>query len=300
MPSCRARLTLVRRASRTVGIPAVAVLALQVLQFLQGVLPQPQAVITMPAPPKRPLNAYMLFANEQRAGLVGKGRSVAEVGKLLGEQWRQLSKGNKDAWTEKAGKDKARYQEDLRTYELAYRGPPPSSKSKKSLKQVGEKAKRAPSAYNLFVKERMPGICASGVKLGDAAKSIAKEWAELPKEQQAEWKLPAAESGPPVAAAAAAPQGVATSGAAASRRPKKVTAPSTKEKQRKAEVATPLPEGTKAKKKTSSYMGYSQQRMPELLKELGKVTEASKVIGREWREMTDEQKAAYQTKAAAS
>lgn len=263
MPNSRARSTPARSSGRTGRVPVLAVLALQVLQILQGVLPQPRALLTMPAPPKRPRNAYILFSNEQRAELAEKSRNVTEIAKLLGKRWSQLSKAKKDSWTAKAGKDKDRYQEELRAYEAAHGGPPPSKRSKKSLKQVDEQAKRALSPYNLFVKERMPATRAEmgpGVKPRDAMKVLGKEWAELSEEQKAAWKLPATGSGALLAGAAAAPQVVAAiPGASVSEKPKEkkeeataVAASSTKEKQRKTKMATPLPKSTKTKTNTSS------------------------------------------------
>ena len=51
-----------------------------------------------------PVSAYMLFSNSKRDEVKAKnpGAGVPQMGKLLGEQWRKLSEGEKDKWKAQA------------------------------------------------------------------------------------------------------------------------------------------------------------------------------------------------------
>jgi hypothetical protein len=55
-----------------------------------------------------PVSAYMLFCNAKRAEVKGKnpGAGIPEQGKLLGEQWRKLSEGEKEKWKAKAAAER--------------------------------------------------------------------------------------------------------------------------------------------------------------------------------------------------
>jgi len=49
--------------------------------------------------PKRPLSAFLLYSQEKRSSHTG---SVSEVAKKIGEEWKQLSDSDKQAYTSKA------------------------------------------------------------------------------------------------------------------------------------------------------------------------------------------------------
>lgn len=65
----------------------------------------------IPPKPKRPLNAYILFANDVRPQLQAKNPSmkIPELGKLVGERWKSLSAADKAKYKakEEAGKKNA-------------------------------------------------------------------------------------------------------------------------------------------------------------------------------------------------
>lgn len=65
--------------------------------------------------PKRGLTAFMFFCNEKRPEVVEKnpGLKFGEVGKKLGEMWRNLSDDNKEPYKQKAMKDKERYMNEI-------------------------------------------------------------------------------------------------------------------------------------------------------------------------------------------
>jgi len=71
-----------------------------------------------PNAPKRPITAYMFYAQDQRK-VVNQERPDAkfgEVGKLIGEKWRQLSPEDKKKYEELAAKDKERYDHEKAEY----------------------------------------------------------------------------------------------------------------------------------------------------------------------------------------
>lgn len=64
---------------------------------------------------KRGLNAYMFFANEKRPDLIKKypEMKIGEIGKKLGEMWKNLDDDKKEPYKQKAIQDKERYKQEL-------------------------------------------------------------------------------------------------------------------------------------------------------------------------------------------
>jgi len=71
-----------------------------------------------PNMPKRGLSAYMFFANEQRDKVRddNPGIKFGDVGKILGEKWKQLNEKQKAPYEAKAAADKKRYEEEKAAY----------------------------------------------------------------------------------------------------------------------------------------------------------------------------------------
>ncbi|RMJ20912.1 hypothetical protein PHISP_08216 [Aspergillus sp. HF37] len=71
-----------------------------------------------PNAPKRGLSAYMFFANDQREKVRedNPGISFGQVGKMLGEKWKNLADEDRRPYEEKAATDKKRYEEEKATY----------------------------------------------------------------------------------------------------------------------------------------------------------------------------------------
>ncbi|CAI5440854.1 unnamed protein product [Caenorhabditis angaria] len=67
-----------------------------------------------PNAPKRPLSAYLLWLNENRARLSKPGMPASEVAKLGGAEWRLLE--DKSKWQNLAVELKAKYEKDIQTY----------------------------------------------------------------------------------------------------------------------------------------------------------------------------------------
>lgn len=71
-----------------------------------------------PDAPKRSLSAYMFFANENRdiVRAENPGISFGQVGKMLGEKWKELSSDDKAPYEKKADDDKKRYEKEKAEY----------------------------------------------------------------------------------------------------------------------------------------------------------------------------------------
>ncbi|KAL9112194.1 MAG: hypothetical protein Q9227_003571 [Pyrenula ochraceoflavens] len=72
-----------------------------------------------PNMPKRGLSAYMFFANEQREKVRDEnpGISFGQVGKVLGDRWKNLSDKQKAPYEAKAAADKKRYEDEKAKYQ---------------------------------------------------------------------------------------------------------------------------------------------------------------------------------------
>eukprot|EP00192_Tetraselmis_astigmatica_P015885 CAMPEP_0117663142 /NCGR_PEP_ID=MMETSP0804-20121206/8434_1 /TAXON_ID=1074897 /ORGANISM="Tetraselmis astigmatica, Strain CCMP880" /LENGTH=89 /DNA_ID=CAMNT_0005470099 /DNA_START=160 /DNA_END=429 /DNA_ORIENTATION=+ len=71
-----------------------------------------------PNAPKRPLGMYMMFCKERRGGIAAANPSlsVAQIGKLLGEEWRAMDEKEKERFRGLADQDKVRYEKEMETY----------------------------------------------------------------------------------------------------------------------------------------------------------------------------------------
>ncbi|OII71782.1 high mobility group protein [Cryptosporidium ubiquitum] len=66
--------------------------------------------------PKRAMTAFMYFASSRRAEITAENPSlrsqVAEVAKILGEEWRGMSESDKAPFQKQADADKKRYERE--------------------------------------------------------------------------------------------------------------------------------------------------------------------------------------------
>ena len=72
-----------------------------------------------PNAPKRPMSTYMLFCQDNRARLKSENPDVnfSEMGKLLGEAYRNLTKENKDNYEKQSAELKTQYEKEKAEYE---------------------------------------------------------------------------------------------------------------------------------------------------------------------------------------
>merc|ERR1719457_447292 len=74
-----------------------------------------------PSKPKRPMNAFMMFANEKRPQHQKDypELKMTEISKMLGEEWRSLSDDEKSPYTKEAKRLKAIYEKTKSACECA-------------------------------------------------------------------------------------------------------------------------------------------------------------------------------------
>lgn len=77
-----------------------------------------------PAAPKRASGAYVFYTSETRPKILEKnpGIKFIELGKLLGEMWRELPAEEKKVYEDLAAQDKARWQFEMEQYNAALKG----------------------------------------------------------------------------------------------------------------------------------------------------------------------------------
>ncbi|KAJ0239627.1 High mobility group B protein 13 [Hirschfeldia incana] len=69
-----------------------------------------------PLKPKHPISAFLVYANERRAALREENKSVVEVAKMTGEEWKKLSDKQKAPYEEVAKKNKEAYLQAMEEY----------------------------------------------------------------------------------------------------------------------------------------------------------------------------------------
>jgi hypothetical protein len=141
-----------------------------------------QLLVATPVQPKRAKNPYMHFVAEKRAEYVKPELTAPQVVSAMGAAWRDMSDKEKAPYVKMADNDKKRFAKDLASFEKA--GGVMQTKAKKKGEKKGEKkpkVKRAPSAYNLFIKKQMPALKEKNSKLNapELMKLLGKEWHTL-------------------------------------------------------------------------------------------------------------------------
>ncbi|KAI0021483.1 hypothetical protein F4780DRAFT_737582 [Xylariomycetidae sp. FL0641] len=66
--------------------------------------------------PERPPSAYVLFSNKMREDLKGQNLTFTEIAKLVGENWQNLNRSEKEPFEKQAQEAKERYNRDLAEY----------------------------------------------------------------------------------------------------------------------------------------------------------------------------------------
>jgi len=71
-----------------------------------------------PNAPKRGLSAYMFFAQDHREQVKADNPNISfgQIGKVLGEQWKNMDEEDRKPYDEKAAKDKERYEAEKSAY----------------------------------------------------------------------------------------------------------------------------------------------------------------------------------------
>jgi len=143
-------------------------------------------VVRSPDQPKRPLSAYMLWLEDNRASLVEAAgtNSIGALGKAAGEAWGKLTDKAKAPYEKKAAAAKEAYSKALEAFKA--KGGVVVNRVKKDKKEKKQRDPNAPkrplSGYMFFMQEnrakivkRMP----EGYKITEVAVEAGKEWTAL-------------------------------------------------------------------------------------------------------------------------
>eukprot|EP01018_Ginkgo_biloba_P003836 Gb_37400 [translate_table: standard] len=69
-----------------------------------------------PLKPKQPISAFFAFCKEHRAALMGENHNILEIAKILGEQWKTMSKEMRAPYEQVASEAKERYMQEMVLY----------------------------------------------------------------------------------------------------------------------------------------------------------------------------------------
>ena len=115
-----------------------------------------------PNKPKRAMVAFMFFSIDRRPATqkANPQMRIAEISKLLGASWREMSNKEKAPYDKKAAADKARYEKEMQSYKPPY------------------KPKRAMVAFMFFSIEQRPSVQAKNKNMGIAeiSKILGANW----------------------------------------------------------------------------------------------------------------------------
>lgn len=80
-----------------------------------------------PNAPKKGLSAFMLFSNDHRAEIKtnNSDASFGEIGRLVGEAWKNLSDKQRSVYVQRSEADKARYTQEFEAYTSSSLEPTP-------------------------------------------------------------------------------------------------------------------------------------------------------------------------------
>ncbi|CAG0898269.1 unnamed protein product [Cyprideis torosa] len=155
--------------------------------------PSVAATLGLPERPKRPLTAYILFANEYRNKVLQRNPTLktTEVAKQLGSMWKTLESSSKATFEAKAAQEKRRYDNELSAF-IQRIGPANKQKleaAERKLREIKLKSKKEKARREQMEKEGKPKlpkgpffrfIEASGRKPGvETVKVCAQEWRSL-------------------------------------------------------------------------------------------------------------------------
>lgn len=158
-----------------------------------------------PNAPKRPLSAYMMFANELRPKLMEENPGVhfTKLSSKISEQWKNIDESKRSALVSKANALKEQYSKDLEAYKKTdgytkHRAALSQFKIKsaKKFKKDPNRPKKPASSFMLFandqrasLKQRKPGL-----SVGEVGKELGAMWASLGESEKASWVAKAREA----------------------------------------------------------------------------------------------------------
>ena len=144
--------------------------------------------------PKSARSAYTYFGNDMRESIKAENADVsfAEVNKMLGERWKNLSSDEKQKYEDMAAEDKKRYKKEMASYT-----PPEGSegKTKKKAKKDPNAPKKAATSFFIFSSEMRPKLKAENpdIKFGELGKKLGELFRNLSPEEKERYEQKASE-----------------------------------------------------------------------------------------------------------
>merc|ERR1719480_266672 len=150
--------------------------------------------------PTRPLSAYMLFGQANRARITKRvGNAVTEVAKAIGAEWGALTDAKKAPFQKKAEAAKAKYQKALAKYKQSakyqkYLEEKAAFDRKQKVLAVTEpkgKPKRAMSGYMLFTSSIRDKLAKKGITGIAVSGEASKQWNAMSDAKKAPFQIKA-------------------------------------------------------------------------------------------------------------
>jgi len=154
-----------------------------------------------PNAPKGALGSYFIFMGGERPQLMKDHPDwkIGDIGKKLGEMWKEISEDKKAECQRKADQDKARYETEMEAYKKtdeyaeflnAPKGEKGGKPGKLDIKKGPNWPKAALSGYMLYSGTVRPKIAAENpsFKIPDIGKAIGKLWGDLDEAGKNEWQ----------------------------------------------------------------------------------------------------------------
>jgi len=283
--------------------------------------------------PRKPLSSYFLFTRDRRASLKAEQPSLktTEMAKVLSAEWKALDAAAKDKYTAEASQAKAEYATKLAEYKktsefgaftlrlaewkraqsesaTATATAKPSGKAFKATKKPkdAKAPKRPQTAYFLFTAARRAAVKEANpdAKVTEIAKLLGAEWKAL----SAEEKAPFVEKAETAKAAYTAAMATYKGSADFAAHEETVAAWARNEKRGKAEAEGKLPkvslprkpkDANRPKRAPTAYFLFTAERRAAVsaANPEAKITQIAKLMGAEWKALSEEEKAPFVEKA---
>lgn len=285
--------------------------------------------------PKKPLSSYFMFTRDRRAALKASQPELktTELAKAMSVEWKALDGAAKDKYTAEAAQAKAEYATKFAEYkktsefgkftlklaewkqanaervgDVDMKSGKPGKPFKATKKPKDEKApKRAQTAYFVFTASRRASLKAANpdAKVTQLAKLMGAEWKALSEDAKKPFTAEAAKAKETYTAAMATYKGSDDFAA----HEEAIAAWKRNEKRSKAEADGTAPkvslprkpkDANKPKGAQTGYFLFTASRRAALTAENPsmKITQIAKLMGAEWKELSENDKAPFMAAAA--
>jgi hypothetical protein len=135
---------------------------------------------------KRPLTAYMFFSKEQRPLLKAANPELGfgAIGKLVGENWRNLADNKKGKYQKQTDLDKERYEREKKEHpELVA---VTKSKNPRAAKKLQLGPKKPLTSYMFYMQQERPSVISDHpeYKFSDIGKEVGRRWKALDSDEK--------------------------------------------------------------------------------------------------------------------